>query len=216
VIVLFDIDGTLIDPRGAGRRSLNACFEALYGVAGAADDVFAAGQTDAFLFPTIAAGIGVAWDPDRVYPQYLKILAEELRRGPAAVLAGAPELCAALATRTDVALGLQTGNIRAAAEMKLDLFGLRPHFAFGGFGEDGPDRGDLVRRAIARAGRPGVPAVVIGDAPNDIAAAKAAGARAVAVATGWYPRAELEALEPDAILPDLGDTEACLRALGVA
>jgi phosphoglycolate phosphatase len=215
VIVLFDIDGTLIDPQGAGRRSLNACFLHVYGRAGAADDVSAAGQTDAFLFPAIARSLGVPWEPDRVFPVYLTALAAELPRGPARVLPGAAELCAALAARGDVALGLQTGNIRAAAEMKLEYAGLRPHFTFGGFGEDGPDRGDLVRAAVARAARPGEVAVVIGDAPNDIAGARAAGLRAVAVATGWHPVEELAALRPDALLPNLSDTGACLRALGV-
>jgi phosphoglycolate phosphatase len=215
VIVLFDIDGTLIDPRGAGRRSLNACFHRLYGRPGAAEDVTAAGQTDAFLFPAIARSLGVPWEPERVFPAYLQALAEELPRGPARVLPGVPELCAALRARADVVLGLQTGNIRSAAEMKLEYAGLRHHFAFGGFGEDGPDRGELVRAAIARSGRAGEAVVVVGDAPNDIAAARAAGARAVAVATGWHPRRDLEALGPDAVLPDLADTSACLAALSL-
>ncbi len=215
MIVLFDIDGTLIDPKGAGTRSLNLCFQHVYGRPGAADGVMASGQTDAFLFPAIAARLGIPWEPDRVYPAYLSVLGEELRRGPARVLPGAEALCAALAARGDLSVGLQTGNIRAAAEMKLTYAGLAEHFRFGGFGEDGPDRGDLVRAAIARAARPGVPVIVVGDAPNDVLAARAAGARAVAVATGWHPRAELEALGADVVLPDLTDTAACLHAMGL-
>ena len=215
MIVLFDIDGTLIDPRGAGTRSLNACFHQVYGRAGAADGIMASGQTDAFLFPAIADRLGIPWEPDRVYPVYLSALAEELPRGPARILPGVQALCAALAARGDLAVGLQTGNIRAAAEMKLAYAGLADHFRFGGFGEDGPDRGDLVRTAIARAARPGVPVVVIGDAPNDVLAARAVGARAVAVATGWHPRAELEALGADVVLADLTDIPGCLRALGL-
>lgn len=216
VIVLFDIDGTLIDPRGAGRRSLNAAFAEVYGRPGAADDVTAAGQTDTYLFPLIARHLGVPWEPERVFPAYLKALAVELPRGPACVLPGAAAVCAALAERPDVALGLQTGNIRRAAEMKLAYAGLSARFAFGGYGEDGPDRGDMVRAAIARAQRPGAQAVVLGDAPNDVLAARAAGARAIAVATGFHAITELVAVHPDALLPDLSDLAACWHAFGLA
>jgi phosphoglycolate phosphatase-like HAD superfamily hydrolase len=55
--------------------------------------------------------------------------------------------------------------------------------------------------------------VVIGDTPFDVTAALAAGARAVGVATGSHPAAELRAAGAHAVLPDLTDTDAVLKAL---
>jgi phosphoglycolate phosphatase len=89
----------------------------------------------------------------------------------------------------------------------------------GAYGSDHRDRGRLVDVARAKArerlGEEVDPAdvVVIGDTPLDVAAGRAGGARVVAVATGHYDVASLEATEPDAVLPDLSDTDAVLRAI---
>ena len=136
-------------------------------------------------------------------------------------LAGANEALEALARRDDVLQSLLTGNIEANAVLKLSAFGLAPHvdFEIGGYGSDHRVRSELVAIACERASRKhGVTlgpadAVLIGDTPLDIAAAREAGARAVAVATGPHGSGELAAA--DAVLPDLRDTAAVLEAIGV-
>jgi phosphoglycolate phosphatase-like HAD superfamily hydrolase len=117
-----------------------------------------------------------------------------------------------------------TGNIRSVAEVKLAALGLREwlDLCIGAYGDDHEDRTELVevarRRAAAVHGRSaaafdGTATVVIGDTPLDIAAALAAGARAVGVATGSYSARDLATAGADAVLPDLTDTAAVLRAL---
>jgi phosphoglycolate phosphatase-like HAD superfamily hydrolase len=116
---------------------------------------------------------------------------------------------------------LLTGNVLPAARLKLRLVGLADFFRLpGAFGEDSHDRRDLPALARERINEhlqvnlsPGQ-FVVVGDTPNDIACARHFGARAVAVATGrGYTAAELGAHSPDAVLPDLADTELFLRTL---
>jgi phosphoglycolate phosphatase len=122
--------------------------------------------------------------------------------------------------RRDVALGLLTGNIRAGARIKLGHFGLFDYFAFGGFGDHHLDRDDVAREALAevKARFDGTVAPeriwVVGDTPLDIRCARAIGARAVAVTTGWHSRAELEPHGPDLLLDDLSDPTPLLRLCG--
>jgi phosphoglycolate phosphatase len=116
---------------------------------------------------------------------------------------------------------LLTGNVEPAARLKLRLVGLEGFFRLpGAFGEDSHDRRDLPALALERLERhlrlelnPSH-LIVVGDTPNDIACARHAGARSVAVATGRAHSAEdLRAHYPDAVLPDLSDTELFMRTL---
>jgi len=124
---------------------------------------------------------------------------------------------AALAGRTGLHLALLTGNYAAGARIKLHHFGLWTHFDWGAFGDDHAERGALARAALARAASRGVrlrssrDAIVVGDTPLDIACARAAGARAVAVATGAHGLDELRACKPDLALPDLTDLDTLER-----
>jgi phosphoglycolate phosphatase len=130
-----------------------------------------------------------------------------------------PETLSELHNRDGVVQSLLTGNIEANAALKVGAFGLERwlDFEVGAYGSDPHDqRSDLVavarERAAAKYGAPAA-AVLVGDTPLDVSAARAAGARAVAVATGF---SELEALEesrPDVLLPDLRDTAAAVRAI---
>jgi phosphoglycolate phosphatase-like HAD superfamily hydrolase len=132
---------------------------------------------------------------------------------------GVGELLDALARRHDVFLALLTGNYAAAAKIKLEAFDLWKYFRCGAFGEDAHDRNDLVPVAVRRArdcGLPDLPAervVVIGDTPLDVACARAAGARAIAVATGGVDEDTLRASGADVVFADLSDTPAVLDAI---
>jgi phosphoglycolate phosphatase-like HAD superfamily hydrolase len=92
-------------------------------------------------------------------------------------------------------------------------------FPVGAFGSDGEHRHDLPAiardRASAHIGRPvrGDACVIIGDTPSDVACGRGIGARAIAVATGHYDVASLEACNPHAVFPDLTDTMAIVRAI---
>jgi phosphoglycolate phosphatase-like HAD superfamily hydrolase len=110
-----------------------------------------------------------------------------------------------------VAVGLLTGNARAGAHVKLNHFDLHEHFACGGYGDHHDSRDDVAREALADVQRHlglGVEPSrvwVIGDTPHDVSCARAIGANAVAVLTGWHGRDELARHGPDLLLDDLSD-----------
>jgi phosphoglycolate phosphatase-like HAD superfamily hydrolase len=113
-------------------------------------------------------------------------------------------------TRRGAVLGLVTGNLTRIAWRKLERAGLRQYFRFGAFGEMAKTRGGLARMAIAEARRKGwisraTTVSLVGDAPADILAARQAGIRSIAVATGLTVAEDLERYGPNHLLRDLRD-----------
>ncbi len=129
----------------------------------------------------------------------------------------ARESIEALALQTDNLIGVATGNLSRAGWSKLDRGGLRHWVKFGGFAEDGVLRADILRAAQKRsleiAGPGNHDFWVIGDTPKDIDAARAIGARVLAVATGKYELEELAAYKPDLLYADLRELMANLSVL---
>lgn len=219
-LVLFDIDGTLVLTGGAGLRALNRACEELVGHADALDGVPLAGRTDWIILQDALGRIGRQLDAtlfDALRLRYLAHLREEIQRpgrGTKGVLPGVRGLLDRLHVRSDVLLGLVTGNFEAGARIKLGYFGLWEYFRCGAFGDDASDRNALVPVAVSRAGRCGMgPAtarnvLVVGDTPHDVACARAAGAMPVGVATGGYSVDELRASGADIVFPDLSDAAA--------
>jgi phosphoglycolate phosphatase-like HAD superfamily hydrolase len=213
-ILLFDIDGTLLSSGGAGKLAMESALVEEFGLPGLTAQVSYSGRTDRAIARDLLALHGVEPTPEnfrRLHDAYLRRLPDALARQPGRVLPGVGELLAALAGRPDVAVGLLTGNIAAGAALKLGHYGLAHHFAFGGYGDHHWERDDVAREALTvverHLGRRADPnhVWVIGDTPLDVACARAIGARAVAVATGWHSLDELAATEPDLLLPDLAD-----------
>ena len=211
-ICLFDIDGTLIASGGAGKAALEAALAEEFGITRPIDKLELSGRTDRAIMADLFRLHVIDDTPEnhaRLRDAYLRQLPRYLHAGR--VLPGIAELLAHLAGRHDVAIGLLTGNVRAGAEVKLGFFGLYDYFAFGGFGDHHLDRDDVAREALAEVhGRlNGVVQAeriwVVGDTPLDIRCARAIGARAVAVATGWHSLSELAEHRPDLLLSDLAD-----------
>lgn len=208
-VILWDIDGTLLSTGGAGREALDLAFEELFGVPKAFIAVSFGGRTDLGLVGEAFERAGLLMPDDaapRLHDRYVshlrRILAE--RPGRAKLLPGLPEALAQTAPRAVNAL--LTGNWRAGAEAKLGAVGLWGQFRFGAFADDAADRNALVpiarHRALAHGVTPGR-VIVIGDTPHDVACARAGGAVAVAVCTGWSSRDELHACGPDLLIEDL-------------
>ncbi len=213
-VCLFDIDGTLIASGGAGKAALEAALTSEFGVTQLIEKLELSGRTDRAIVADLVHCHGLDPCPTtarRILDAYLRHLPESLARGSGRVLPGIAELLGQLRHRGDVAVGLLTGNIRAGARIKLGHFGLFDHFAFGGFGDDHLDRDDVAREAMreVRARFDGEVTPdriwVIGDTPLDVRCARAVGARAVAVTTGWHTREQLAAHAPDLLLTDLAD-----------
>jgi phosphoglycolate phosphatase len=132
---------------------------------------------------------------------------------------GVGPLLDALATMGHVHSALLTGNYEAGARIKLEHFDLWRRFSWGAYGDDYTDRNLMAQAAVAAAPARGVTladpsqAIVIGDTPFDVACARAAGARVIAVATGGHGVAELRACGADAVFEDLSDLDAVLAAI---
>jgi phosphoglycolate phosphatase len=216
-LLLWDIDGTLINSGGAGMRALRAALHRAFAIRGSTEDIDFAGRTDRWIMRQIFAKFGLPASEEnfgRYADAYVAALPEELGRAGAGILPGVGAILEDTARRGGVAQGLLTGNLRRGAEVKLGFHGLWGYFPFGAFADDSERRDDLgphaLRRARERLGVDFPPERVwiIGDTPHDIACARAIGAKALAVATGLYPADVLAAHAPAAVLADLGDGAA--------
>jgi phosphoglycolate phosphatase len=226
-LVLFDIDGTLILTGGAGSRAMTRAFEEVFGVPQAFAGVPMAGRTDRAIFQEAAARAGLLLADeaaDRFRRRYYACLREEIERpGPGkGVMPGAREVLDELSADPRVALALLTGNFAEAARIKLEYFALWRYFPWGVFGDEVVDRAALVPRALAEARARALPVhssrqvIIVGDTPHDVACARAAGARAVAVATGGFDEATLARAGADLVLTDLRDRVAFRRIVDEA
>ena len=225
-LLLFDIDGTLLRSEGLGRRALDRALLERYGWADATEGVSFLGATDPGILSDVFARFGRSPAEARaeqaaLFDHYARLLAEEalVSGSRCRVLPGVLPLLEHLVGRGDCVVGLLTGNTREGARIKLEVTGLARFFALGAYGEDADTREALLPVARSRARELGWGhddprrIVVIGDTPRDVAVARAHGARAVAVATGWSSHEELAACEPDALLADLGSLESALASL---
>lgn len=224
-LVLWDIDGTLLYSGGVAGECMREAMTRVYGRASDNERRSYAGKTDQQIIMETFPDLAPAQIADRL-EEFTALYVELLsaRRGDLAargrVLEGVLTALERVGGR-EVVQSVLTGNLAPVARLKLELTGLLKHFDLevGAFGSDHHHRPELVAIAAARAerryGRPyrGKDVVVIGDTPNDIACARAAGARAVAVATGPFTLADLAANGPDAALPNLADTETALFAI---
>lgn len=201
-VVLFDIDGTLIDSGGAGGRSWSYAFREAFGVDGDIHRFSEVGMTDPVVArKTFVGTLGREPTTDeviRLMTRYVLRLPEEVASSKGyRVMPGVQDLLERLVEQSTL-LGLVTGNIEGAAHIKISRAGLGRFFLFGGYGSDSSVRSDLTRAAIARAealsGTDIDPAkvMVVGDTPRDIEAAHGADAIAVGVATGEYTLEQLE------------------------
>ena len=224
-LILFDIDGTLVLTGRAGMRAMNRACEQIVGHANALNGVAVAGRTDWIILHDVMANHGLSLDDvrlEQLRSLYITHLAEEILRageGVKDIMPGVRELLDRLRGRSDIALGLLTGNFEDGARIKLEHFDLWKYFAVGAFGGDSADRNALVPVAVRRARERGIADVpvsrvlVIGDTPHDVACAHAVGAVAVGVATGGYTVDQLRETRADYVFEDLRDTEAFLQLL---
>lgn len=214
-ILLFDVDGTLVSTGGAGRTAMARAFAEVCGSAEALDDINFGGMTDRSILRLGLRRMGRDLDEDAfraIVDVYVKHLEPSVAESTGyTVMPNVREVLDACASRS-LPMGLGTGNVRRGAEIKLVPADLNRYFAFGGFGDDAEDRGELIRTAAERGAKHAGRAfddcrvIVIGDTPRDIAAAHAIGATCLAVATGGF---DVDALgDADLVVQTLADPRA--------
>ncbi len=212
-IALFDIDGTLINSGGAGRRAMDqalrelGCSGAAFSMAGMTDRAIARRALQEGGCPDSDAAINAVLD------RYLAVLRGTLG-AQVRVLAGVTQLIQQLRLCSQLRLGLGTGNVAAGAQLKLATTGLWPFFDFGGFGCDAELRAPLLRVAAERGAlQAGLPlaacrVLVVGDTVHDIAAARANDFECLAVASGGSSRDSLAQHQPQLLVDSLEDPRA--------
>lgn len=227
MLILFDIDATLITTKGAGVRAMVDAGRQIHGPAFTSDGVEFAGRLDPLILQDLLAANGIeptAGALARMREGYRHALAIRLAEGETSrPLPGVMAIIARLSTMADrVTTGLLTGNFAETGSMKLQAAGIDPEgFAIRVWGDDSPHDppardhlpGVAIERVGAAWGRParGGEVVVIGDTPHDIACARAHGCRVLAVATGKFGRDALA--HADKTVDDLSHVDAVMEWL---
>jgi phosphoglycolate phosphatase-like HAD superfamily hydrolase len=223
-LFLFDIDGTLVSVRGAGRTAFARALEQTYGTTGTIERYDFRGRTDLRIVHDLMTEAGLDLERirarvDDCFQAYTRELTQIIGDGSRVqVLPGVAEVVRRLGARPDAVVGLLTGNIEAGARIKLEPTGLWPFFRVAAYGGDDADRLRLPAIARERARALGHDftfdrITIIGDTPLDVACARGCGAVAVAVATGQYPADELATCRPDLLFSDFADAERVVDRL---
>jgi phosphoglycolate phosphatase len=213
-LVLFDIDGTLIDCGGQARVAFATALDAVFGERGDIETYDFSGKTDTRIVVDLMTGAGRPRDEvlailPRLRKEYLATLERSLRREHMRVLPGIEPLLDHLTARDDIVLALLTGNWERGARIKLSRHDLNRYFGFGSFGDDVFDRNDLppiaIERALQTTQRRFQPenVLIVGDSLLDVACARAHDIPCLAVATGRTSRGILEAAGPTWLVDDL-------------
>jgi len=222
-LVLFDIDGTLIDSGGAGVRALDLAMKELFAVENAFQGISMAGKTDTQIIREGLVKHDLSTDRtiDAVINAYLRYLAQEINNDRKHVKPGIYEILVELQTLSNVGMELLTGNLEKGARIKLEPFGLNEYFPSGAFGSDDENRNNLLPFAVKRfenifqkkieMGE----CIIVGDTPRDVECAHIYGAICIGVATGPYSYDVLVEAGADHVLKDLTDHQPIQYLFGL-
>lgn len=226
-LVLFDIDGTLVDCGKAAGKCFSAAFKEAFGVPCpifAAEEV--SGLTDAAILMEVVRRLGLEPDDferrrDYAFERYANNLSEELKLHPAREIPGAGRAIEAVRSMLGCATGLLTGSTQATARIKLESARIDfDQFVCGAYSEDGESRESLPPAARGRFAElfgsdPGS-VVLVGDTPRDVQAALATGCAFIGVTTGPYSRDALAKAGARVILNDLTELRSLCEAIAAA
>ena len=222
-LLLWDIDGTLVDMDRAGERALLQLMKETYQRDFQQQlPIDLRGRTDTSIMRDLLAHIKVEATPaaaEKFKNEYLALLPVTLPKGSPRLQPGIQQALDVIAAHPEIHQALLTGNLHEGARLKLGHVGIWKYFEFGAFADDSANRNELgpfaLRRAKEKLGIDFPPdrVWIIGDTPNDVACGKAIGAKTIAVATGTFSMAELEACAPTYTFKDLSDAQALLKVV---
>lgn len=212
--LLFDIDGTLMTSSHAGTNAMAVTARELFGVP-QIGPLEVHGRCDRGILGNLFDSLNVSFEDhhEEFCQRYYQNLPGSLVENEGRLLPGVRGLLEALQRRSDAALGLLTGNLQQAAQIKLTHVDVIDFFSFGGYGDHFADRNDVAASAVEMAQKELGDAfdpdkvLVIGDTVNDIRCARSIGAKVIAVETGGATRDELKAAQPDCLFSDLSNPD---------
>ncbi len=221
-LLLWDIDGTLIDGDHVGEHSMELALEETLGRPQSMKNVEWYGMTDraiaTMLFRKFRIPSGGGAE-DKFLVSYLRNLIAQVEKNDVKPQPGVVEILRKAGAHSGFAQWLLTGNLEQGAEIKLAGAGLRDHFERGIFADFSADRNELSPRALTLARlhlnvniHPDN-IYVIGDTPKDIQCGKIIGAKTLAVATGSYSFDDLESCKPTITFKSLEDVDAVMAFL---
>lgn len=223
--ILFDIDGTLLLTGGVGATAFDLAFADLFQIDAAWGDTTARGKTDPGLIDEISSRtLGRSLSSDEfttLKSTYINYFESSLQNSENfRLLPGAKELVALLSGMESISLGIETGNFKETAMLKLGWRDLDSSFSFGGYACDSENRSEIVRIALERSPqfstyKADTKAVVIGDALTDIQAARDNNIQAVLVLTGGVDAESARNCGADLVLDNLNQQEKLLQFLSL-
>lgn len=223
-LLLFDIDGTILLDDGAAREAYAIALKEVFDYERGLRSYDFSGRTDPQITHMVLSDAGLSPEQieegmPRLWPRYLEELEKRSLPERVRLMPGVRELLETLSMRSDVVIGLLTGNIEPGARIKLGARQLNHYFPFGAFGSDSRNRVELPPVAIGRAKElyghefTGREVVVIGDSIWDVRCATPWGATTVAVTTGHTRRETLEAEKPDFLFETIEPRAEVLAAI---
>lgn len=224
-LILFDIDGTLMDSGGAGTKAVEAAICEVLDISRShlrGNKVSMAGKTDPQILKEILDNLSLSYDNDLLWAildKYLAHLSVEIGTNGKHLKPSVMETLDWLGNMDNVSLGLLTGNIEDGARIKLASFGIWDRFGFGAYGSDNENRNLLLPEALRRfqsiSGTEVTfrDCIVIGDTPRDVECSRPYGASCLAVATGPYGIEALMRTDADEVVGDLSEARGALSAL---
>lgn len=213
--IFFDIDGTLLYARGSGREAFRQAFAEAFGWEQNVDHINFYGATDLDVFRKICTVRDETSTPEMeqaFFDHLAPALDAQLSKNSLEIFPNIGKILPRLSKGWK--LGIITGNIEATAKLKLKHAGLLDYFDPCGFGCgcDHPDRVEIARLALERAGDP-EHRILIGDTPKDVHAAQLNGMTSIAVATGGFDFQALEKTNADYVFEDFTDEERLFSIL---
>ncbi len=214
MLVLFDIDGTMLSSEGIGVRSINEAVSLLHNVDCTLEGISVGGRLDPLIWNDICEKYDIPCTEEShadFRSHYTEALLKNIQEVTVRTLPGVVSLIRSLTEMDAVTLGVVTGNYKETGVAKIVAAGFDSVlFTANAWGTDGKVRKELPPVAIEKYGK-NEPVVLLGDTVHDVTSGQSAGCKVIAVCTGSHDRATLAASEPDLLLDDLSDVEAVLH-----
>ncbi|EAT59848.1 HAD hydrolase-like protein [Chlorobium ferrooxidans] len=223
-LVLFDIDGTLLSVGKINRSVLGDALKEVYGTEGSTGTHNFAGKMDSVIMYEVLQSAGLSEEDiagkfELAKATYIEMFRDLAKPEDVTLMEGVRELLDELSVRSELMLGLLTGNFEESGRHKLRLPFIDHYFPFGAFADDAKSRNALppvaVEKAYRMTGRrfSEDEVIIIGDTEHDIACARAHHAKSIAVATGTYSAGELKKHKPDVVLENLCQTDLVISEI---
>ena len=209
-LLVWDVDGTLVDSKGVGKKSMNKAFFELYGIKNALDKIDMSGRLDYTIIKNVLFENKIdIKNCNRFFEKYCDFLKTELANVSSIACPGIVSNMKEISCKRNIFHALGTGNIELGARLKLSVDKLNRYFPIGGFGNEEYERWEIINHAIEKSvlfydidfKKENI--FVIGDTNKDIFSGKKIGVKTIGVASGNTSFFELEQLKPDYLFENL-------------